>query len=86
MQSRLAMMLIESGLITQDEVDQITEILGPGETDLAESLYASGKVTEELITEFLAEIHGVEPVYLNEISIDNSLKDIIPAMVPDFPL
>jgi type IV pilus assembly protein PilB len=78
LQSRLAMMLIESGLITQDEIDEITEILGPGETDLAESLYASGKVTEELITEFLAEIHGVDPVYLNEISVDNSLKDLIP--------
>ncbi len=78
MKSRLAMMLIESGLITQEEVDEITETLGPGETDLAESLYASGKITEELITEFLAEIHGVEPVYLNEITVDYTLREMIP--------
>jgi type IV pilus assembly protein PilB len=72
------MMLIESGLVTQEEIDEITETFGPGETDLAENLYASGKITEELITEFLAEIHGVDPVYLNEIAVDTSLRDMIP--------
>jgi len=81
LQSRLAMMLIESGLVTNEEIDEITQTHGPGETDLAESLYASGKVTEELLTEFLSEIHGVEPIYLNETEIDPEIREIIPADV-----
>jgi len=81
LQSRLAMMLIESGLVTNEEVDEITQTHGPGETDLAESLYASGKVTEELLTEFLSEIHGVDPIYLNETVIDPDIREIIPADV-----
>jgi type IV pilus assembly protein PilB len=75
------MMLIESGLVTNEEIDEITQTLGPGETDLAESLYASGKVTEELLTEFLSEIHGVEPIYLNETVIEPDIREIIPAEV-----
>lgn len=78
MLSRLAMMLIEAGLVTREEVDDVTRDFGPGETDLGEALVSAGKVPEELITEFLAEIYSVDPIYLNETQIDSALTQRIP--------
>jgi len=78
MLSRLAMMLVEAGIITTDDVDLITNDFGPGETDLAEALVAMGKVPEEIVTEFLADIYSVEPIYLNETAIDSALTQRIP--------
>jgi type IV pilus assembly protein PilB len=76
--SRLAMMLIEAGVVSTDDVDEITSDFGPGETDLAEALVAGGKVPEEIITEFLADIYSVDPVYLNETSLEQELSKRIP--------
>jgi type IV pilus assembly protein PilB len=78
MLSRLAMMLIEAGVVTSEEVDNITADFGPGETDLAEALVAAGKAPEELITEFLADIYSVDPIYLNETHFDPELTKRIP--------
>ena len=78
MLNRLAMMLIEAGIVTQDDIEEITEEYGPGETELAEILVATGKVPEELVTEFMASIYSVEPIYLNEV-------DIPPAMAQKLP-
>ncbi len=64
--NRLAMMLIQSGLVEQEDVNRIAREWGPGETALAEALVLNGQVTEELITEFLAEIYSIDPIYLNE--------------------
>jgi type IV pilus assembly protein PilB len=72
------MMLIEAGVVSTDDVDEITNDFGPGETDLAEALVAGGKVPEEIITEFLADIYSVDPVYLNETSIEQELCKRIP--------
>ncbi|NTW40685.1 MAG: hypothetical protein HGA44_12500, partial [Cellulomonadaceae bacterium] len=59
-------------------VDNITADFGPGETDLAEALVAAGKAPEELITEFLADIYSVDPIYLNETRFDPDLTKRIP--------
>jgi len=72
------MMLVEAGVVSTDDVDEITSDFGPGETDLAEALVAGGKVPEEIITEFLAEIYSVDPIYLNETGIDSELCKRIP--------
>ncbi len=72
------MMLVEAGIVTAEEVENVISEFGPGETDLAESLVALGKVPEEIVTEFLAEIYSVEPVYLNETPLDSSLAKVIP--------
>ena len=73
MLNKLAMMLIEAGIVTQDDIDEIGREYGPGETQLAEILVATGKVPEELVTEFMASIYSVEPVYLNELDIPSEM-------------
>ena len=70
MYNRLAMILLQSGLVEQDDIDRIAGEWGPGETALAEALVLKGQVTEELITEFLSEIYGIEPIYLNETALE----------------
>ncbi len=71
MYNRLAMVLLQSGLVEQEDVNRIAGEWGPGETTLAEALVLGGQVTEELITEFLAEIYGIDPIYLNETGLDS---------------
>jgi len=69
MYNRLALMLVQSGLVEQEDVNRIAREWGPGETALAEALVLNGQVTEELITEFLAEIYSIDPIYLNETEL-----------------
>ncbi|MCK5785239.1 MAG: Flp pilus assembly complex ATPase component TadA [Candidatus Sabulitectum sp.] len=69
MYNRLGMVLLQSGLVEQEDIDRIAGEWGPGETALAEALVLNGQVTEELITEFLAEIYGIDPIYLNETAL-----------------
>ncbi|MCD4774929.1 MAG: Flp pilus assembly complex ATPase component TadA [Candidatus Aegiribacteria sp.] len=78
MLSRLAMMLLESGMVTQDNIDQVLSSYGPGEIELADQLVAMGVVPEDLITEFLAEIYSVKPVFLNELEFDPLLAQSLP--------
>jgi len=78
MQTRLSMMLVQAGLATQDEIDTIAGEWGPGEVELAEAMVLRGQVTEELITEFLADIYSVDPVYLNETAFPDDAAKIIP--------
>ncbi|MBD3369662.1 type II secretion system protein GspE [Candidatus Fermentibacteria bacterium] len=75
MLNRLAIMLTEAGIITNEDIDEISQEYGPGETELAEILVATGKVPEELITEFLSDIYSVDPVYLNETEISPELAN-----------
>jgi type IV pilus assembly protein PilB len=72
------MMLLESGMVTQDDIDQITSTYGPGEIEIADQLVAMGIVPEDLITEFLAEIYSVKPVFLNELELDQALAQSLP--------
>ncbi|MCK4506513.1 MAG: Flp pilus assembly complex ATPase component TadA [Candidatus Aegiribacteria sp.] len=78
MLSRLGIMLLESGMVSQDEIDQIIKEHGPGEIELADQLISMGIVPEDLITEFLSEIYTVKPIYLNEIEVDSRLADSLP--------
>lgn len=78
MLSRLGIMLLESGMVSHDEIDQIIKESGPGEIELADQLISMGIVPEDLITEFLSEIYTVKPVYLNEIEVDSRLADSLP--------
>jgi type IV pilus assembly protein PilB len=71
------MVLLQSGLVEQEDVDRIAGEWGPGETALAEALVLGGQVTEELITEFLAEIYGIEPIYLNETGLDSKNASLL---------
>lgn len=71
-------MLLESGMVSQDEIDQIIKESGPGEIELADQLISMGIVPEDLITEFLSEIYTVKPVYLNEIEVDSRLAESLP--------
>lgn len=75
MLSRLAMMLLESGMVSQEDVDNIQAEYGPGEIELADQLVSIGIVPEDLITEFLSDIYSVKPVYLNEMKIGPSLRE-----------
>ena len=78
MLNRLAMMLLESGMVTRDEIDAIELEHGPSEIDLADQLIAAGVVPEDLVTEFLSDIYSVEPVFLNEIDIDKGMAQRFP--------
>ncbi len=78
MLSRLGMMLLESGMVSQDELDQIIREYGSGEIELADQMIIMGIAPEDLITEFLAEIYTVKPVYLNEVTVDYRLAESIP--------
>ena len=77
MYNRLAMILIQSGLVEQEDVNTIASEWGPGETSLAEALVLNGQVTEELITEFLAEIYSIEPIYLNETPLETKNASLL---------
>ncbi len=68
-------MLLESGMVSQDEIDQIVREHGPGEIELADQLISTGIVPEDLVTEFLSEIYTVKPIYLNEIEVDSRLAE-----------
>ena len=72
------MMLMESGLVSSDEINQIVSEYGPGEIELADQLVSMGIVPEDLITEYLSEIYSVKPVFLNELDLDPSLAESIP--------
>ncbi|MEN8209319.1 MAG: hypothetical protein ABFR50_08710, partial [Candidatus Fermentibacteria bacterium] len=78
MLSRLGMMLMESGLVSSDEINQIVTEYGPGEIELADQLVAMGIVPEDLITEYLSEIYSVKPVFLNEMELNPALAESIP--------
>ncbi len=78
MLSRLGMMLLESGLVSSDEINQIVSEYGPGEIELADQLVSMGIVPEDLITEYLSEIYSVKPVFLNEMELDPVLAESIP--------
>ncbi len=77
MYNRLAMVLLQSGLVEQEDVNRIAGEWGPGETALGEALVLGGQVTEELITEFLAEIYGIDPVYLNETGLGKDRAELL---------
>ena len=77
MYNRLAMVLLQSGLVEQEDINRIASEWGPGETALAEALVLGGQVTEELITEFLAEIYGIDPIYLNETGLDSKNAEML---------
>jgi type IV pilus assembly protein PilB len=72
MYNRLAMILLQSGLVEQDDINRVAREWGPGETALAEALVLNGQVTEEIITEFLAEIYSIDPIYLNETGLGHA--------------
>lgn len=76
MLSRLAIMLIEAGIVTAEDVDTISKNLGPGEIELAEHLVGTG-APEELITELLADIYSVAPIYLNEVKIPHDISKVL---------
>jgi len=76
--NRLAMMLLESGMVTRQDLEDIEREHGPSEIDLADQLVVAGSVPEDLITEFLADIYSVEPVFLNEIRIAPALASRLP--------
>ena len=78
MLNRLAMMLLESGMATRDELEGIEKEFGPSEIELADQLVLSGVVPEDLITEFLADIYSVDPVFLNEITVNRALALKLP--------
>ncbi|MBC8428761.1 MAG: Flp pilus assembly complex ATPase component TadA [FCB group bacterium] len=79
--SKLAMMLLESGMVTQGDIDEISAEFGPGEIELSDNLIATGTVPEDLITEFLAEIYSVEPAFLDEITISASMVQKLPESI-----
>ncbi|NOQ21706.1 MAG: type II secretion system protein GspE [Candidatus Aegiribacteria sp.] len=72
------MMLLESGMVTRDEIDKIVSEYGPGEIELADQLVSTGIIPEDLITEYLSEIYSVKPVFLNEMEFDPALADSLP--------
>ncbi len=78
MLSRLSMMLLESGVVTRDEIDKIIAVCGHGEIELADHLVSTGVTPEDLITEFLSEIYSVKPVFLNEMEFDPALAESLP--------
>ena len=47
MLSRLGMMLMESGLVSSDEINQIVSEYGPGEIELADQLVLVARVRLE---------------------------------------
>jgi len=71
-------MLLESGMVTQEDIEDIGREFGPGEIELSDNLIATGTIPEDLITEFLAEIYSVEPAFLDEITISTEMTQKLP--------
>ena len=78
MNSRVGDLLIQTGLITQEQLEQAMEMLERKETSLTACLSELDILSEEDYTQVISEQFGVPIVELDDYSLDSSVLELIP--------
>jgi type IV pilus assembly protein PilB len=81
LRDRIAQKLLESSLISQDQLARALESQQSGGGTLSYNLVKTGAISEMAFAEFMGQIYNVPAVDLDAISIDGSAVDLIPSDV-----
>jgi len=75
---RIGELLLEMGLVTQEQVEQALSRQKETRKRLGEQLVADGAITALALSKALAEKFGVEFVDLTEVTVDAAAKNLVP--------
>ncbi|MDH4036795.1 MAG: type IV-A pilus assembly ATPase PilB [Candidatus Krumholzibacteria bacterium] len=81
MRDRIAQKLLESSLISQDQLARALESQQSDGGTLSYNLVKTGAISEMAFAEFMGQVYNVPAVDLDSASIDGSAVDLIPADV-----
>jgi type IV pilus assembly protein PilB len=81
LRDRIAQKLLESSLISQDQLARALESQQSGGGTLSYNLVKTGAISEMAFAEFMGQVYNVPAVDLDSASIDGSAVDLIPADV-----
>ncbi len=81
MRDRIAQKLLESSLISQDQLARALESQQSGGGTLSYNLVKTGAISEMAFAEFMGQVYNVPAVDLDVASIDGSAVDLIPSDV-----
>ena len=73
--------LLKKGIVSLDQVSEASRMARENNCSLAEALVRTGYASEEDVTRALAEHHRVEYVDLSEITIPESVVELVPESV-----
>jgi type IV pilus assembly protein PilB len=78
---KIAKKLVESSLISQEQLTKALEIQKQEGGSLSYNLVKSGAISEMAFAEFLGQIYNVPAVNLEEVKVDEEAVNLIPAEV-----
>ncbi|MCX8028117.1 MAG: ATPase, T2SS/T4P/T4SS family [Thermodesulfovibrionales bacterium] len=78
MRKRLGDVLIESGLITQEQLEEVLKLQKKRKLKLGQLLINEGYLTKEQITEALSAKLNIPIIQCHEMKIDDTLKQLVP--------
>jgi type IV pilus assembly protein PilB len=78
---KIAQKLLESSLISQDQLAKALESQQTGGGSLSYNLVKTGAISEMAFAEFMGQVYNVPAVDLEATSVDNTAVDLIPAEV-----
>ncbi len=81
MRDRIAQKLVESSLISQDQLARALESQQSGGGTLSYNLVKTGAISEMAFAEFMGQVYNVPAVDLDAVPIDANAVDLIPADV-----
>ena len=81
MRDKIAQKLLESSLISQDQLAKALEAQQTGGGSLSYNLVKTGAISEMAFAEFMGQVYNVPAVDLEATNVDNTAVDLIPAEV-----
>jgi len=81
LRDRIAQKLLESSLISQDQLALALESQQSGGGTLSYNLVKTGAISEMAFAEFMGQVYNVPAVDLDAVSIDGNAVDLIPSDV-----
>ena len=81
MKDNIANQLVESSLISQDQLEMALQEQGKSGGSLGYNLVKTGAISEKAFSEFLSQIYGVPALDLDEIEADEHSIELIPPEV-----
>lgn len=81
MKDKIAMKLVESSLVSQDQLSRALEIQQTQGGSLSYNLVKSGAISELAFAEFMGQIYNVPAINLDDIEVDIDAVSLVPAEV-----
>ncbi|MCI0452562.1 MAG: type IV-A pilus assembly ATPase PilB [Candidatus Latescibacteria bacterium] len=81
MRDRIAQKLVESSLVSQDQLARALESQQTGGGTLSYNLVKTGAISEMAFAEFMGQVYNVPAVDLDAVLVDPNAVDLIPADV-----